>query len=174
MDSSYSDSSFLDKDSWRLGSPNAAATDSRSWSSAVPVTTRPVIIPVTVSPGKIIRLEAILPDNSPEQGGKMAIIVTARDAAENRVDFDPSKITVACSAGEVSHLGNDTWELTVGESGTDHACTVKMDNLSAQRFFDVEAVLLGGSLGDTDAALSVIMLLMFLLLLHLMTLPKYL
>ena len=121
------------------------------------------IIPITVSPGTIIRLEAILPDNSPEQGGKMAIIVTARDSAENRVEFDPSKIVVACSAGEVIHLGNDTWELTVDESGTDHACTVKMDNLAAQRFFDVEAVLLGGSLGDTDAALSVIMLLMFLL-----------
>lgn len=120
-------------------------------------------IPVTVTPGIIVRLVANLPDNTPDQGGKMIITVIALDSAENEVAFDPSKIVVACSAGEVSNLGNSTWELLVDESGTDHACTVKMDNLVAQRFFDVDAVLLGGSLGDTDAALSMIMLIMFLL-----------
>jgi len=120
-------------------------------------------IPITVTPGVIIRLVANLPDNAPEQGSNMIITVIALDSAENEVEFDPSKVVVACSAGKVSHLANDTWELVVDESGTDHACTVKMDNLVAQRFFDVEAVLLGGSLGDTDAALSIIMLIMLLL-----------
>jgi hypothetical protein len=120
-------------------------------------------IPITVTPGAIIRLVANLPDNTPEQGGKMIITVTALDSAENEVVFDPSKITVECSAGKVSHLTNNTWELAVDDSGTDHACMVKMDNLVAQRFFDVETVLLGGSLGDTNGALSMIMLIMFLL-----------
>jgi hypothetical protein len=120
-------------------------------------------IPITVTPGVIIRLVANLPDNTPEQGGKMLITVTALDSAENEVVFDPSKITVECSAGKVSHLINNTWELEVDDSGTDHACMVKMDNLVAQRFFDVETVLLGGSLGDTNAALSMIMLIIFLL-----------
>ncbi len=120
-------------------------------------------IPITVTPGVIIRLVANLPDDMPKQGGKMIITVIALDSAENEVEFDSSKISVACSAGEVSHLADSTWELVVDESGTDHACTIKMDNLVDQRFFDVEAVLLGGSLGDTDAALSMIMLIMFLL-----------
>ena len=120
-------------------------------------------IPVTVTPGTIVRLVANLPDKTPDQGEKMIITVIALDSAENEVQLDSSQIIVACSAGKVSNLGNSTWELLIEESGTDHACTVKMNNLVAQRFFDVDAVLLGGSLGDTDAALSIIMLIMLLL-----------
>ena len=52
--------------------------------------------------------------------------------------------------------------MSIDQAGDSHSCNVYWDDLVAQRFFDVEAVLFGGGLGDSNTALTMVSMIIFL------------
>ena len=107
-------------------------------------------ITVNVSHGDPVRLLAEISENNPEEGGSMIIRIHAIDQAGNRIEVPCDEVSIKCTAGSVSHLAADTHELSIDRAGDSHSCNVYWDDLVAQRFFDVEAVLFGGGLGDSN------------------------
>ena len=119
-------------------------------------------ITVNVSHGEPVRLLAEISENNPEEGGSMIIRIHAIDQAGNRIEVPSDEVTIKCTAGSVSHLAADTHELSIDQAGDSHSCNVYWNDLIAQRFFDVEAVLFGGGLGDSNTALTMVSMIIFL------------
>ena len=119
-------------------------------------------ITVQVSSGEPVRLLAEIPKDSPEEGGTMIMRIHAVDQAGNRIEIPSDEITIKCTAGPVEHLAADTYEVTMEESGESQSCNVFWNDLVAQRFFDVDAVLFGGGLGSSNTALTLLSIIIFL------------
>lgn len=119
-------------------------------------------IVVTVSVGEPIRLLAEIPEQNPEDGSKMIIRVYAIDQAGNRVDVPADEVNIQCTVGPVKHLADDTYEVSIEQSGQSQSCNLYWNELVAQRFFDVDAVLFGGGLGDSNTALTMVSIIIFL------------
>ena len=119
-------------------------------------------ITVNVSHGEPVRLLTEITENSPKEGGSMIIRVHAIDQAGNRIEVPGDEVTIKCTAGTVSHLAADTHELSIDQAGDSHSCNAYWNDLIAQRFFDVEAVLFGGGLGDSNTALTMVSIIVFL------------
>ena len=117
---------------------------------------------VNVLHGEPVRLLSEISENSPKEGGSMIIRVHAIDQAGNRIEVPGDEITIKCTAGTVSHLAADTHELSIDQAGDSHSCNAYWNDLIAQRFFDVEAVLFGGGLGDSNSALTMVSIIIFL------------
>tara|TARA_B110001452_G_scaffold210525_1_gene180934 strand:+ start:48 stop:2585 length:2538 start_codon:yes stop_codon:yes gene_type:complete len=117
---------------------------------------------VTVSPGKAIRIMVEIPEQNPEQGSKMIIRVSAIDQAGNRIEVPNEEIDIQCTVGSAIHLSGDTYEVSIDQSGQSQSCNFYWDDLEAQRFFDANAVLFGGGLGNSDTALTIISIIIFL------------
>ena len=111
---------------------------------------------VTVFAGEPIRILAEIPEKNPEEGSKMIIRVHAIDQAGNRIEVPEDEIDIKCTVGSVTHLAGDTYEVSIDQSGQSQSCNLYWDDLVAQRFFDVDAVLFGGGLGDSDTALTLV------------------
>ena len=92
----------------------------------------------------------------------MIIRVYAIDHAGNRIDVPQDEVTLKCTAGSVEHLAGDTYELSIDQSGQSQSCNAYWEDLVAQRFFDVDAVLFGGGLGDSNTALTMVSIIIFL------------
>ena len=56
----------------------------------------------------------------------------------------------------------DTYEVSIEQSGDSQSCNVYWNELVAQRFFDVDAVLFGGGLGNSNTALTLVSIIIFL------------
>jgi hypothetical protein len=121
-------------------------------------------IVVTVLVGEPIRLLAEIPEQNPEEGSKMTIRVYAIDQAGNRVDVPADEVDIQCTVGPVKHLADDTYEVSIEQSGQSQSCNLYWNDLVAQRFFDVDAVLFGGGLGDSNTALTMVSIIIFLFL----------
>ena len=117
---------------------------------------------VNVSHGEPVRLLAEISETNPEEGGSMIIRIHAIDQAGNRIEVPGNEVNIKCTAGSVSHLAADTHELSIDQSGESHSCNAYWEDLIAQRFFDVEAVLFGGGLGDSNTALTMVSMIIFL------------
>ena len=119
-------------------------------------------ITVSVSPGEPIRLLAEIPEQNPEEGSKMIIRIVAIDQAGNRVEVPADEVKIQCTVGEVKHLSGDTYEVAVDQAGQSQSCNAYWNDLVAQRFFDVDAVLFGGGLGNSNTALTMVSIIVFL------------
>ncbi len=119
-------------------------------------------ITVTVSPGEPIRLLADIPEQNPEEGSKMIVRIYAIDQAGNRVDVPSDEVDIQCTVGTVTHLAGDTYQVNVDQAGQSQSCNAYWNDLVAQRFFDVDAVLFGGGLGDSNTALTMVSIIVFL------------
>ena len=119
-------------------------------------------IEVVVTPGEAVRLLADIPAQNPEEGGTMVIRIYAIDQVGNRVEVPSSEIDIQCTTGSVRHLSADTYEVTIDQSGPSQSCNFYWNDLVAQRFFDVDAVLFGGGLGDSNTALTLVSIIIFL------------
>ena len=119
-------------------------------------------IAVNVSHGEPVRLLAEISENNPEEGGSLIIRIHAIDQAGNRIEVPSEEVNIKCTSGKVSHLAADTHELSIDQAGDSHSCNVYWNDLIAQRFFDVEAVLFGGGLGDSNTALTMVSMIIFL------------
>ena len=117
---------------------------------------------VTVSPGAPIRLLTEIPEQNPEEGSTMIIRIYAIDQAGNTVDVPADEVDIQCTVGSVTHLAGDTYEVVVDQSGQSQSCNAYWNELVAQRFFDVDAVLFGGGLGDSNTALTMVSIIVFL------------
>ena len=119
-------------------------------------------ITVIVAPGQPVRLLAEIPEQSPEEGSNMIIRIHAIDQAGNRIEVPSQEVTIKCTAGSVNHLAADTYEVSIEQSGESHSCNAYWNELVAQRFFDVDAVLFGGGLGDSNTALTMVSIIILL------------
>ena len=113
-------------------------------------------IPVTVFSGEAVRLLAEIPEQNPEEGSKMIMRIHAIDQAGNRIEVPHQEVTIKCTTGDAEHLAGDTYEVSIDQAGQSQSCNVLWNDLVAQRFFDVDAVLFGGGLGDSNTALSMV------------------
>ena len=119
-------------------------------------------IVVMVYPGQPVRLLAEIPEQSPEEGGKMIMRIHAIDQASNRIEVPHQEVTIKCTTGDVEHLAGDTYEVSIDQAGQSQSCNAIWNDLVAQRFFDVDAVLFGGGLGDSNTALTMVSIIVFL------------
>jgi hypothetical protein len=119
-------------------------------------------IEVVVSPGEAVRLLADIPAQNPEEGSTMVVRIYAIDQVGNIVDVPSDEIDIQCTTGSVRHLSGDTYEVAIDQSGPSQSCNFYWNDLVAQRFFDVEAVLFGGGLGDSNTALTMVSIIIFL------------
>lgn len=119
-------------------------------------------VTITVSPGSPVRLLAEIPEENPEDGGTMIIRIHAIDQAGNRIEVNAEDVTIKCTAGSATHLAGDTYEVSIEQSGDSQSCNVYWNELVAQRFFDVDAVLFGGGLGNSNTALTLVSIIIFL------------
>ena len=117
---------------------------------------------IDVTPGQAVRLLADIPAQNPEEGSDMIIRVYAIDQAGNRVEVPPSEVEILCTTGDVKHISGDSYEVQIEESGQSQSCNVYWNDLVAQRFFDVESVLFGGGLGNSNTALTMVSIIIFL------------
>jgi len=72
------------------------------------------------------------------------------------------EMKIQCTVGSVRHLSDDTYEVSVDQAGQSQSCNAYWNDLVAQRFFDVNAVLFGGGLGDSNTALTMVSIIVFL------------
>ncbi len=119
-------------------------------------------VTVSVEDGDPVRLLAEIPDNNPSEGKAMIIRVYSIDSAGNIVPVIPDEVEIRCTAGNARHISDDTFEITLDESGQSESCTIKWNNLVAQSFFDVDPVLFGGGLGNSNTALTLVSIIIFL------------
>ena len=99
---------------------------------------------------------AEIPEQNPEEGSKMIMRIHAIDQAGNRIEVPHQEVTIKCTTGDAEHLAGDTYEVSIDQAGQSQSCNVLWNDLVAQRFFDVDAVLFGGGLGDSNTALSMV------------------
>lgn len=110
---------------------------------------------VSVIPGPIDRIEANLSESKVEQGGELLLTVKAYDEFDNSVLVDGSTLSVTSTSGSVSSLGRGVWTINAEEGGENHGVTIRHENLTQQRFFDVEGALFGGVFGSSNTTLLI-------------------
>ena len=129
-------------------------------------------IPLTIVPGQPVRVITSMSNETRSQGEVTLITVWAEDSQRNRVEVNPDQTSLSCTSGKATHVKSDTWEIELEEAGADRSCTVTWNGLISQQFYDVESVLLGGTLGSTNTAVSIIIALMLLIFVVLIVLIR--
>ena len=129
-------------------------------------------IPLTIVPGQPVRVITGMSNETRSQGEVTLITVWAEDSQGNRVEVNPDQTSLSCTSGKATHVKSDTWEIELEEAGADRSCTVTWNGLISQQFYDVESVLLGGALGSTNMAVSIIIALMLLIFVVLVVLIR--
>jgi hypothetical protein len=129
-------------------------------------------IDLTIDSGPAVRLFVEVDGRQMAQGETALVSVHGVDVHSNRVSFTADDVSLSCNAGSITHIVDATWALDLRKSGTDRSCTAETnDGLQAQTWFEVESVLLGGSLGSSNSVVSlggVLLLALFGLLLILL------
>ncbi|RJV00808.1 MAG: hypothetical protein DWC06_05060 [Candidatus Poseidoniales archaeon] len=134
------------------------------WNLRIKTGSATLDIPVSVSYGEAVRLLAEIPEQNPEEGSKMIVRIYAIDQAGNRVDVPADEVKIECTVGSAKHIAEDTYEISIDEAGQSQSCNIYWGELVAQRFFDVDAVLFGGGLGNSNTALTMVSIIIFLFL----------
>ena len=134
------------------------------WNLRIKTGSATLDIPVSVSYGEAVRLLAEIPEQNPEEGSKMIVRIYAIDQAGNRVDVPADEVKIQCTVGSAKHIAEDTYEISIDEAGQSQSCNIYWGELVAQRFFDVDAVLFGGGLGNSNTALTMVSIIIFLFL----------
>ena len=134
------------------------------WNLRIKTGSATLDIPVSVSYGEAVRLLAEIPEQNPEEGSKMIVRIYAIDQAGNRVDAPADEVKIQCTVGSAKHIAEDTYEISIDEAGQSQSCNIYWGELVAQRFFDVDAVLFGGGLGNSNTALTMVSIIIFLFL----------
>ena len=129
-------------------------------------------IALTVLPGKAVRIEAEIDGDALSQGDVFLLRAKGIDSFGNNVEIDAENTTISCTAGPNSHVTTDTWEVEITSAGNDRSCTIMWEGIIAQNFFDVESVLLGGSVGSTNTAMGLGAFLLSLVLITLVVLIR--
>jgi hypothetical protein len=129
-------------------------------------------IALTVLPGKAVRIVAELDSEALSQGDVFLLRANGIDSFGNVVEIDAKNTTISCTAGPTSYVTTDTWEVEITSAGNDRSCTILWDGIIAQNFFDVEAVLLGGTVGSTNTAMGLGAFLLSLVLITLVVLIR--
>ena len=129
-------------------------------------------IPLTIVSGQAVRVITGMSNETRNQGEVTLITVWAEDSQGNRVEVNPDQTSLSCTSGKATHVKSDTWEIELEEAGADRSCTVTWNGLISQQFYDVESVLLGGTLGSTNTAVSIIIALMLLIFVVLIVLIR--
>lgn len=129
-------------------------------------------IPLTIVPGQAVRVITGMSNETRSQGEVTLITVWAEDSQGNRVEVNPDQTSLSCTSGKATHVKSDTWEIELEEAGSDRSCTVTWNGLISQQFYDVESVLLGGTLGSTNTAVSIIIALLLLIFVVLVVLIR--
>jgi len=129
-------------------------------------------IPLTIVPGQAVRVITGMSNETRSQGEVTLINVWAEDSQGNRVEVNPEQTSLSCTSGKATHVKSDTWEIELEEAGSDRSCTVTWNGLISQQFYDVESVLLGGTLGSTNTAVSLIIALLLLIFVVLVVLIR--
>ena len=129
-------------------------------------------IPLTIVPGQPVRVITGMSNETRSQGEVTLITVWAEDSQGNRVEVNPDQTSLSCTSGKATHIKSDTWEIELEEAGSDRSCTVTWNGLISQQFYDVESVLLGGALGSTNMAVSIIIALLLLIFVVLVVLIR--
>jgi len=106
---------------------------------------------VKVNAGLAARIEVVISSDYYHQGDEMILDVRVYDSFNNSLKVIPSDMTVSSTAGPASHVSEGSWKVMMDTGGSDHAVTVRYDELTEQKFFDVQGALLGGALGSSDA-----------------------
>lgn len=132
------------------------------WNLRIQTGSATLDVMVTVSPGQPVRLLAEIPEQNPEEGSEMIIRIYAIDQAGNRIDVPSDDVEIKCTVGSTKHISGDTYEVSVDQAGQSQSCNAYWNDLVAQRFFDVDAVLFGGGLGDSNTALTMVSIIIFL------------
>ena len=127
---------------------------------------------VNITVGEAVRLIAEIPEKTPEEGEDMIIRIYGLDQAGNIVQVPSTEVTLQCTAGSTKHVSDDTYILTIDKAGQSQSCNVLWDDLVAQRFFDVDAVLFGGGLGSTNTALTMVSIIILLFVAIMMVLIR--
>ena len=105
--------------------------------------------------GPAVRLFIDVNGTEMAQGKTALVAVQGVDTHGNLVDVDEATVSVACTAGSVSHLVDGTWLLDLEASGDDRSCTARSnEGLIAQTWFEVEPVLLGGVFGSSNTVVG--------------------
>jgi len=102
----------------------------------------------------------------------MIIRIYGLDQAGNIVQVPSTEVTLQCTAGATKHVSDDTYILTIDKAGQSQSCNALWDDLVAQRFFDVDAVLFGGGLGSTNTALTMVSIIILLFVAIMMVLIR--
>ena len=129
-------------------------------------------IPLTIVPGQAVRVITGMSNETRSQGEVTLITVWAEDSQGNRIEVNPDQTSLSCTSGKATHVKSDTWEVELEEAGSDRSCTVTWNGLISQQFYDVESVLLGGTLGSTNTAVSIIIALLLLIFVVLVVLIR--
>ena len=127
---------------------------------------------VNITVGEAVRLIAELPEETPEEGDDMIIRIYGLDQAGNIVEVPSSEVSIQCTAGSTKHISDDTYMLTIEQAGQSQSCNALWNDLVAQRFFDVDAVLFGGGLGSTNTALTMVSIIILLFIAIMMVLIR--
>ena len=129
-------------------------------------------IALTVLPGKAVRIVTEIDGDTLSQGDVFLLRANGIDSFGNQVEIDAKNTTISCTAGPTSHVTTDTWEVEITSAGNDRSCTIMWEGIIAQNFFDVESVLLGGTVGSTNTAMGLGAFLLSLVLITLVVLIR--
>jgi len=143
-----------------------------SWNLRISSGTATDDITVNVSFGEPVRLIAELPPETPDEGDEIILRIFALDQAGNTVPVPDSEVTIQCTAGSATHVSGDTYILKIEQAGQSQSCNIYWNDLVAQRFFDVGAVLFGGGLGSTNTALTMVSIIVILFIAIMMILIR--
>ena len=143
-----------------------------SWNLRISSGTATDDITVNVSYGEPVRLIAELPPETPDEGDEIILRIYALDQAGNIVPVPDSEVTIQCTSGSATHVSGDTYILKIDQAGQSQSCNIYWNDLVAQRFFDVGAVLFGGGLGSTNTALTMVSIIVILFIAIMMILVK--
>lgn len=105
---------------------------------------------VTVVAGDPARIDLTMGSDDLKQGDELLINVRVYDSHGNEVVVTPADLTASSTAGKITHVKDGSWLISLDEGGSDHAVTIRFQNITEQRFFDVQEALLGGFLGSTN------------------------
>jgi hypothetical protein len=126
---------------------------------------------LTIRAGDAAVIELVMSSEKLKQGDELLIDVRIYDSHGNDVEVSPAELVVSSTAGKITHVRDGSWLISLDEGGTDHAVTIRLGNLTEQRFFDVQEALLSGVFGSSNATvlagisvLSVILVMLIFLM----------
>ncbi|RZD46189.1 MAG: hypothetical protein CXT69_00635 [Methanobacteriota archaeon] len=126
---------------------------------------------LTIRAGDAAVIELVMSSENLKQGDELLIDVRIYDSHGNDVEVSPADLVVSSTAGKITHVRDGSWLISLDEGGTDHAVTIRLGNLTEQRFFDVQEALLSGVFGSSNATvlagisvLSVILVMLIFLM----------